>query len=83
MTDTRTTRRKGVITTHSHAVRTPDERWAGAKERADREGVSMNRLMNELLEGYRRNVYRLPTQQVETVRVYDETAPAVEEASAA
>jgi hypothetical protein len=57
--------------TASHSVRTPKETWAGATARARREGLTINRVLIELLEGYRRGVYRLPKRQTEVVRTYD------------
>lgn len=80
---TRTTRRKGVVTTTVHAVRAPNDIWAAAEKRAEREGIKMNRLIVELLEGYGRKIYRLPQQKVETVRVYGESASAEEASPAA
>ena len=62
---------KGQESTTSRSVRTPNDIWARAKGRATREGMVINRVIIELLEGYAQGVYRLPKRQVETVRVYD------------
>lgn len=73
----RTVRRsgkKGTETTASHAVRTPNDTWARAKAKAMRDGLPINRVIIELLEGYSRNIYKLPKRQVETVRVYADGA---------
>lgn len=63
---------KGTETTGSHSVRTPNDTWARSTARAVREGLTINRVIIELLEGYARGIYRLPKRQVETVRVYDQ-----------
>lgn len=57
-------------TTSSHSVRTPNVTWAKATTRAGREGVPINRVIIELLEGYIRGVYRLPDRQTQVVRNY-------------
>lgn len=44
----------------AHSVRTTDERWAAAKRRADMEGVTMNAVIEEILEGYGRGLINLP-----------------------
>ena len=72
-TAARTVRRagkKGTETTASHSVRAPNDTWARSTGRARREGLTINRVIIELLEGYARGVYRLPKRQTETVRVY-------------
>ena len=80
MTDTARSRRrsgeKGTETTASHSVRTPNDTWAGAVTKAKREGLAINRVIIELLEGYRRGVYKLPKRSQETVRVYPQTTSA-------
>ena len=48
----------------SHSVRTTDDRWNKAKARADREGVSLNFVLNELLDGYGMGLLNLPKVQV-------------------
>lgn len=72
---------KGTSSTATHSVRAPNDTWARAQQRAQREGVVMNRLIVELLEGYSRGVYRLPKKQVEVVRTY--AAPSQPEAPSA
>ena len=67
--------RSGSESTASHSVRTPNDTWARATARARREGLTINRVLIELLEGYNRGVYRLPKRQVETVRVYPQGSP--------
>lgn len=69
----RTVRRsgtKGTETTASHAVRTPNELWARAKARAARDGLAINRVIIELLEGYTRGIYRLPKRRTVEEREY-------------
>lgn len=47
--------------TASHSVRTTDDLWAKAKERAETEAVTMNHVLNELLEGWAHGMLDLPT----------------------
>ena len=55
--------------TAAHSVRTTDELWTKAKRRAEAEGVTMNFVINEILEGYSRGLMNLP-------RVTKQYAPA-------
>jgi hypothetical protein len=71
---------KAEPTTKSHSVRVPNELWALAEMKAARENIAMNRVMIELLEGWRRNVYVLPKRKTKTERVY--AAPAGPSAAA-
>lgn len=50
------------------SVRTSDEAWTGARERAQREGVSMSHVVNEFVEGYAAGALDLP--EVITQKVY-------------
>lgn len=59
----------------SHSVRTTDDRWNKAKARADREGVSLNFVLNELLDGYGMGLLNLPKVQV--TKTYGPRARAV------
>lgn len=65
-----TTKKKSVLTTASHSLRAPNDVWAGATLRAEREGVAINRVIIELLEGYRRGIFKLPKRISKTERVY-------------
>jgi hypothetical protein len=53
-----------------HSARVPSATWDDAKARAAKEGIVMNRLIIELLEGYAHGVYKLPTTTVATTRTY-------------
>lgn len=44
----------------AHSVRTNDELWAAAKRRAEGEGMTINGVIEELLEGYARGMVNLP-----------------------
>lgn len=44
----------------AHSVRTKDELWSAAKRRADAEGITMNSVIEEILEGYARGLLNLP-----------------------
>lgn len=50
------------------SVRVEEKIWALAKQRAAEEGVTVSRVMGDLLEGYARGVYELPKTQ--TVKHY-------------
>ena len=63
---------KGRETTVSHSVRTPIATWNRLKQKAERVGLTPNRVIIELIEGWVRGVYVLPTRRTETVRVYDQ-----------
>ena len=63
-------RARGVVTTISRSLRVPTVTWDEAKARAADEGVLMNRVILELLEGYARGIYKLPTTNVEITRTY-------------
>jgi hypothetical protein len=41
-------------------VRTSDELWAAARRRAESEGMTINGVVEELLEGYARGLLNLP-----------------------
>jgi hypothetical protein len=43
-----------------HSIRCTDELWTNAKARADREGVTMNYVITEIMEGYARGLMDLP-----------------------
>lgn len=58
--------------TSAHSVRTTDELWEKAKKRAVDEGVTLNFVVNEILEGYARGLVNLP----KTVKQYQTVAPA-------
>lgn len=45
----------------SHSVRTTDEIWERARKRSRTDTISMNAMINELLEGYGRGLIDLPT----------------------
>lgn len=45
----------------SHSVRTTDEIWERARKRSRADSISMNAMINELLEGYGRGLIDLPT----------------------
>lgn len=47
--------------TASHSVRTTDALWLKAKRRATFEGVTMNHVISEFLEGYANGRINLPT----------------------
>ncbi len=55
---------KPTARTSSHSVRASDELWLRARKRADAEGVSLNFVLNEILEGYARGMVNLPKKQV-------------------
>lgn len=40
--------------------------WAAARARATREGTSVNSVIGDLIEGYARGVYELPSRRVVT-----------------
>lgn len=64
--------------TSSRSVRVPDDVWERARSRADSEGVSINYVVNEILDGYSRGMLNLP--KVKVVKSYGSaasTAPAV------
>jgi hypothetical protein len=44
----------------SRSVRTGAEVWSRAKRRAESEGVTLNHVINEILEGYGRGLINLP-----------------------
>jgi hypothetical protein len=44
----------------AHSVRTSDDLWAAARRRAETEGSTMNKAIEELLEGYARGLINLP-----------------------
>lgn len=48
-----------------HSVRCTDELWTRAKRRADHEGVSMNFVVSQILEGYAAGLMDLPTVSME------------------
>jgi hypothetical protein len=75
---------KKVESTESGSVRAPKTTWAGFRAKAVREGRKPNRVLIELMEGYRRGVYKLPTVKTVEQRVYDQnaTAPAAEKPAA-
>ncbi|RWR24867.1 hypothetical protein D8Y24_04405 [Agrococcus lahaulensis] len=58
---------EGVASTISRSLRVPTALWDDAKAKAEREGVVMNRLITELIEGWVHGVYRLPTAERVTV----------------
>lgn len=51
-------------TSASHSVRTTDELWEMARQRAAKDGVSLNYVINEILEGYARGMLNLPRVKV-------------------
>lgn len=53
-----TVRRRVPSSTHS--VRAPEDVWRAAKARGIEEGVRMNTIIVELLEGYGRGLIHLP-----------------------
>jgi len=59
--------------TSVHGVRTPDEIWAKAKQRAASEGVVLNHVINEILEGYGRGLINPP----KIVKQYSRPTPPV------
>jgi hypothetical protein len=65
-----TAKTRAAESTSSHSVRTPNDTWARANARAKRDGVKMNRVIIELLEGYARGIYRLPKKRVKVERDY-------------
>lgn len=60
--------------TSAHSVRTTDDLWARAKKRAEGEGVTLNHVMNEILEGYARGMINLP-KVVKQYQVPSSSAP--------
>jgi predicted DNA binding CopG/RHH family protein len=44
----------------AHSVRTSDQLWAAARRRAETEGLTINKVIEELLEGYARGLVNLP-----------------------
>lgn len=54
-------------TTSVHSIRTTDELWERAKERAIEEGVTMSYVMNSILEGYADRQLNLP----QIIKKYD------------
>lgn len=53
-----------AATSASHSVRTTDELWEMAKQRAAKDGVSLNHVVNEILEGYAKGVLDLPRVKI-------------------
>lgn len=47
-------------TTSVHSIRTSEALWAKAKKRADGEGVPMNQIVVQILEGYAAGELHLP-----------------------
>lgn len=66
-----TGRRRQQVRSASHSVRCTDELWESAKARADDEGVTMNYVISEILEGYARKLMDLP----EVTKIYSATRP--------
>lgn len=48
-------------TTSSHSLRCPDVTWARAVARARKEGIQVNTMIREILDGYGRGLIDLPT----------------------
>lgn len=47
--------------TSVRSVRVPDHIWKTARERAEEEGVTVNFVLGQMLEGYARGLLNLPT----------------------
>jgi hypothetical protein len=65
-----------VESTVSKSVRAPRTTWAKFTRRANHEGLKVNRVIIELMEGYAMGVYRLPKKKTVVERVY--ATPAAE-----
>lgn len=74
---TTTTRERGVETTISRSLRVPTALWEDAQSKAAEDGVLMNRVITELIEGYVHGVYKLPTTTSLTVTKTYPPQPAV------
>jgi hypothetical protein len=61
--------------TSVRSVRVRDDIWQAARKRATREGVTVNYVLGQLLEGYSRDLLDLPT----VTKTYAKPAPAVAE----
>jgi hypothetical protein len=44
-----------------HSIRCTDDLWKAAKDRADQEGVTMNYVITEIMEGYALGAMDLPS----------------------
>lgn len=55
--------------TSTHSIRCTEELWTAARRRANKEGVTMNHVMTEILEGYATGRVDLPT----VTKVYAQT----------
>lgn len=53
-------KKRRPATTSVHSIRTTEELWEKAKNRADREGVPMNRVIVLIMEGYAEGELHLP-----------------------
>lgn len=42
------------------SVRTDDASWLAARSRAEKEGLSMSHIVNELVDGYARGEFHMP-----------------------
>lgn len=60
----------------SHSIRTADVTWNKAKDRAEREGVTLNSVLEAILEGYANEQLHLP--KVTIHKSYANSAPASE-----
>ena len=58
----RVRRPNGVSHHPTRSIRVDDRTWKHAKRRAEREGMTMSRLVNLLLEGYGEKIVSAPTQ---------------------
>ena len=48
-------------TTSVRSVRVGDDVWQAARKRADKEGVTINYVLGQILEGYSQDLLDLPT----------------------
>lgn len=60
---------KGQRRSSSHSVRTADSTWKRARERASKEGTTVNSVVEQILEGY--GSYQIHLPEVKILRNFE------------